>query len=119
MRIDTRPRHENAPRPKEKSAPQFLQWLRGRRCACGGNYADCGGKIEAAHVPDPATKGIGTKSSDRYAIPLSHWCHSLQHNIGWPTYAASYLDGRDPRGMAEAYWKAWPGRGKWEAKNAQ
>lgn len=117
MKIDVRPRNRNAPRPAEKSAPGFLQWLRGRPCACAGRNPECDGKMQAAHVPDPATKGIGTKSSDQYAIPLTVSCHFLQHMVGWQTFAANHLGGADPRAMAEAYWRQWPGRSAWEAKN--
>lgn len=117
MKVDTSRRRKNAPRAAEKSAPGFLAWLRQRNCACAGRNVDCDGKIQAAHVPDPAFKGIGTKSRDSYAIPLSVWCHSLQHSLGWPAFAEMMLGGADPRQMAEAYWHAWPSRRAWEIKH--
>lgn len=116
IRVDTRPRRRNAPRPAEKSAPGYLQWLRGRPCACGGSNPDCGGKMQAAHGPDKATKGMGTKCRDSAAIPLSANCHALQHVRGWITFTLDHLPGH-PLKMAEAYWKAWPGRVAWEARN--
>ncbi len=110
MKLDVRPRHRNAPRPAWKVQTAFHQWLRGRPCACGGRNPACSGKMQAAHGPDAATKGIGTKSDDRIAMPLSEQCHiHTQHVIGWPRFAKLYLNGADPRDMCLAYWKAWPG----------
>ncbi len=114
MRVDVRPRKRNAPRPAEKSAPAFLQWLRGRECFVD---ADCNGKIEAAHTYGAGDKGMGTKSSDRYAIPLCSGHHAEQHRIGWKSFEEAYLF-LAPF-MAQAYWRAWPGRIAWERKNEQ
>lgn len=110
-----KPRRQNAPRPAEKSAPGFLQWLRGRPCACNGRNPHCGGKMQAAHGPDKATKGMGTKCRDSAALPLSALCHDLQHSKGWPWFAMNILGG-EPLAHCEAYWRAWPGRRAWEAK---
>jgi hypothetical protein len=111
-------RHRNAPRPAWKVADAFGQWLRGRPCACGGRNKLCGGRIQAAHVPHKASKGIGTKAADKWMIPLSENCHlHTQHKRGWQTFAAEYLGGRDPVELAAEYWRAWPGRAKWEARN--
>ena len=72
--------------------------------------------MEAAHTPHKASKGTSTKAADRYCIPLSYDCHQVkQHNMGWPSFAAKYLRGRDPVALSDEYWKAWPGRAKWEA----
>lgn len=114
MRVNTKPRHKNAPRLAEKSAPQFLQWLRGRECFVA---ADCDGKIEAAHTYGAGDKGIGTKSSDRYAIPLCSAHHAEQHRIGWKSFEDAYLF-RAPF-IAEGYFKGWPGRIAWERKLEQ
>ena len=112
MRVDTRPRHKNSPRPAEKSAPGFLQWLRGRSCVIGGQ---CLGKMEACHVDYAGDKGMGTKVSDRFSIPMCCGHHSEQHNAGWPAFEARH----DINGLklAEAFWSAWPGRRAWEEKN--
>lgn len=115
-KIDIRPRRRNAGRPAEKSAPGFLQWLRGRPCACGGRNPSCLGKMQAAHGPDKASKGMATKCRDSVALPLSAMCHSMQHSWGWITFARLYLQA-DPLELAAAYWKAWPGRRAWEEKN--
>lgn len=117
MRVDVRPRRRNAPRPAEKSAPGFLQWLRGRECAAV-HFGVCEGKLEAAHTYGAGNKGVGTKSNDAYAIPLCSRHHRLQHDRGWRTFEHEYGigDGNAPK-LAEAYWRAWPGRASWEAKN--
>jgi hypothetical protein len=74
--------------------------------------------MEAAHGPDKASKGVGTKCRDSAAMPLSTLCHSLQHTKGWPWFAKHILRGRDPLAVCEAYWRAWPGRIAWERKLA-
>jgi hypothetical protein len=117
VRVDTRPRKRNSPRIAEKSAPAFLQWLRGRECACHRTSIWCEGKILAAHVDHGGDKGMGTKASDRFAIPLSDGCHRRQHAHGWRSFEITYLGG-DAVKLAEAYWRAWPGRIAWERKLA-
>lgn len=111
MRIDISPRRKNAPRPAEKSATQYLQWLRGRNCAV--NNHDCKWNIEAAHCDHGGDKGMGTKVSDKFAIPLCGYHHDRQHVWGRRTF--EQRTGINMLALAEAYWKAWPGRGKWEA----
>jgi hypothetical protein len=118
-RVDTRPRRQNAGRPDWKIARAFLQFLRGRPCACKGANDDCGGDIQAAHIPVPGEKGTGTKVADRHAIPLSENCHRLQHNLGWRTFASRFLAGREPIALADSYWFLWPGRAAWERKNTE
>ena len=113
MRVDTRPRHRNAGRPAEKDARGFLQWIRGRRCLA--ECSACSGKVVSAHVDYAGGKGMATKVSDRYAIPLCHFHHQLQHSMGWATFDHVYL--RRYGGALEAsnqLWRAWPGRAKWE-----
>lgn len=117
-----KPRHRNAPRPAEKSAPQFLQWLRGRQCAVAatgraGAVEACEGKIEAAHVDYAGGKGVGTKVADRFAIPLCSYHHARQHAVGWDTFDRHWLGGVSMAlFMAADYWRAWPGRIAWERK---
>lgn len=117
------PRKQNAPRPAWKVAEAFKQWLRGRECACRGRNSMCSGKIQSAHVDyagkgTPDAKGTGTKAADRFCIPLSETCHMLQHNRGWPWFDTTIL-GRAGAAeiMASEYWRLWPGRPAWEAKN--
>ncbi len=115
MRVDTRPRKRNAPRPAWKVCEAFLQWLRGRSCACKGRNQNCGGRMVAAHVDYAAkgtteAKGTGTKVADRWAIPLSWYCHQLQHDKGWPWFDKHILGAAGAgEAMAAAYWRDWKG----------
>lgn len=109
LRVDTRPRKRNAPRPAWKVAKSYTQWLKGRRCACGGRNPDCGGPIQAAHTPDVNSGGMGTKADDHLCIPLSEGCHiRTQHRIGWPAFAKQFLPGPVEQ-VREAYWRQWTG----------
>ena len=104
IRVDIRPRKRNAPRPAWKVAKAYHQWLRGRPCALAGS--DCAGGMEAAHTPDPASKGIGTKAADHNAIPLCHFHHKLHTDRGW---SAIGLTRETAQAAAATYWKAWKG----------
>lgn len=114
MRVNCKPRHRNSPRIAEKSAPAFLQWLRGRNCAVGP--LGCSGRIEAAHVDHAGGKGIATKVRDSAAIPLCACHHHAQHYRGWKTF--EFAKNIDAVALAESYWRAWPGRIAWERKLA-
>lgn len=110
-RIDARPRRRNAGRPAEKDAPGYLKWVRGRDChlaAKGG----CSGKVRACHVDHGGDKGMGTKVSDMYAMPMCDGHHAEQHRIGWRTFESLYRF--DAIIVAQAFWVAWPGRVLWE-----
>jgi len=105
VNIDVRPRKRNAPRPAWKVAVAYHQWLRGRPCAMA-HMGGCDGKMEAAHTPDPASKGMGTKAADKNAIPLCQ-AHHFQHTSqGW---SAIGLTRDTAQAMADAYWRAWKG----------
>jgi hypothetical protein len=109
MNVNTAPRKRNAPRPAWKVAKSYMQWLRGRNCACGGKNPDCAGPIQAAHTPDVQSGGMGTKTADHLAIPLWKGCHiDTQHRIGWPKFAAKFLPG-PIEAVREAYWRKWTG----------
>ena len=116
-RADIRPRIRNAGRSAEKSAPGFLKWLRGRLCALARQHGhECRGKIVAAHVDHAGGKGVGTKVADRHAIPLCDGAHEEQHRVGWRSFEARYrLNAVE---LAEAFWRAWPGRAAWERARA-
>ena len=107
------PRRRNSHKADaEKRCPKFLQWLRGRPCLVGGQ---CAGRIEAAHVDYAGDKGMGTKPSDRYAVPLCSAHHGEQHTAGIKTFEA-----RHRVNMLEAandFWRAWPGRIAWENRD--
>lgn len=117
-RSATAPRKRNAPRPAWKVAEAFRKWLRGRPCACKGRNPDCGGDMVAAHVDHAGGKGMQTKVADRHCIPLTDRCHMLQHNKGWPWFEREVLRGSAVT-LAAEYWKAWPGRTKWENDHAR
>jgi hypothetical protein len=118
-RAAIKPRRRNSPRPAWKVARAYGQWLRGRPCACEGRNPACSGPIQAAHVPHKASKGVATKAADQYQIPLSEGCHlKTQHRKGWQTFAAMFLGGRDPVALSEDYWRLWPGRARWEARQS-
>jgi hypothetical protein len=80
---------------------------------------DCEGKIEAAHVDYAGDKGMGTKVSDRFAVPLCAFHHAWQHRQGWKTFERTWFGGIGvgfALKSAEHYWRAWPGRIAWERK---
>jgi hypothetical protein len=131
-----RPRHRNAPRPAEKSAKGFLQWLRGRDCVlahrrdggCGLAKPPRKSPVEAAHVDYAAkhsseAKGMSSKTADRWALPLCQRHHDEQGGKvgafksrgGWPTFELKYGIKADE--LAKEYWLLWPGRRRWEEQN--
>lgn len=116
MRVSSAPRRKNAPRPAEKSAPAFLQFVRGRECAFA-DHGGCEGKIEAMHLDFAGGKGVGTKVADRYALPACSAHHRQQHLIGWPAFISVKETTKEQLLIAAArLWNAWPGRIAWERK---
>jgi hypothetical protein len=107
-------RRQNAPRPAWKVAGAFLQWLRGRPCLLA-DRGGCEGRIEAAHVDYAGDKGMATKVSDRFAVPMCAEHHRAQHSWGWKTFEAIFKI--NALEASKAYWQAWPGRVRWEAEN--
>lgn len=120
MRVNTRPRKRNAPRPAWKVCEAYLQWLRGRPCFLAGKggcgtVSDMRKPIEPAHVDCAGGKGMGTKVADQFAIPLCQLHHDEQHGKvgsfksrgGWKTFQAKY--GFDAVKVAGEYWRAWKG----------
>lgn len=116
MRVDTAPRHRNAGRPAHKSAPGFLQFLRGRNCILA-HTGECSGKVRACHWDQAGDKGMGSKVSDCWAWPGCDHHHAEQHSIGWNSFVEKYkLDMRD---VCKTFWYAWKGRVAWEAKHGK
>lgn len=111
--VDTRPRHKNAGRPPEKCAPQFLQWLRSRRCILN-RTGDCSGKARACHVDYAGGKGMATKVADKFSVPMCDGHHGEQHR-GWKTFEAKYRI--NCLALSADFWLRWPGRPAWERKN--
>jgi hypothetical protein len=115
MRVDTRPRRRNSMKADAtKRCPSHIQWLRGRPCAVA-SFNSCMGPVQAAHVDHGGDKGVGTKASDRFAIPLCFGHHNEQHAHGWETFEAKYRF--DALRAADAYWLASPHRAKFEARS--
>lgn len=121
MRVDVSPRKKNAPRPAWKVADAHTQWLRGRPCHLA-NKGGCGlgdpprrTPIEAAHVDHGGDKGMGTRASDHFCIPLCQRHHDEQHGKigafsqrgGWKTFQIKY--GFDAVKVAAEYWRLWKG----------
>lgn len=116
MKVDTRPRKRNAPRPADKAAPAFLQFVRGRECAFA-DHGGCEGKIEAMHLDFAGGKGTGTKVADRYSIPACGFHHRRQHTRGWISFCREFGVTKEQLLIAAArLWNAWPGRPAWERK---
>lgn len=109
-----KPRKQNAPRPAWKVAEAFKQWLRGRDCMIA-DRGGCAGRIEAAHVDYAGDKGMATKVSDRFCVPLCHEHHRVQHQHGWSAFEGNYKV--NALEASKAYWSAWPGRARWEAEH--
>lgn len=125
-----KPRHRNAPRPAEKSCPQFRAWLIRRPCflydhalgGCGWGEPPRKSFVEAAHVDRGGDKGMGTRASDRFCIPLCQRHHDEQHGKigafrdrgGWPKFQAKY--GFTAVDVSGDYWHLWPGRIAFERK---
>lgn len=105
VKVDIRPRRRNAPRPAWKVEKAYHQWLRGRPC-WASDQGECSGNMEAAHTPDPGSKGIGTKAADHNAIPLCNGHHRLHTDRGW---SAIKLDREKARAVAREYWRLWKG----------
>ena len=66
----------------------------------------CSGPMEAAHTPDPLSKGFGTKAADYNAIPLCQHHHHKHTNKGW---SAIGLSREAARALAARYWQLWKG----------
>jgi hypothetical protein len=107
IRVDVRPRKRNAPRPAWKVEKAYHQWLRGRPCAMAGKaFGLCGDGMEAAHTPDPMSKGASTKAADKNAIPLCRYHHQRHTDMGW---SAIGLNKEAAHALGNAYWAAWKG----------
>lgn len=114
---------ERAGRPAWKCAEEFKRWLRKLPCACQGANTCCHGPIQSAHVDGAGkgtrdAKGLGSKVSDRFCVPLSLGCHQHQTDVvGWSEFEMT-LPGGSAEALAVQYWEAWPGRAAWERELA-
>jgi hypothetical protein len=62
--------------------------------------------MEAAHTPDPMSKGLSTKAADYNAIPLCQFHHGKHTRQGW---SAICLTRETAQAMAGEYWRLWKG----------
>lgn len=79
---------------------------------------NCEGLTEAAHVDYAGDKGMGSKVSDCFALPMCRRHHAEQHRVGWRTFESTYGN-FNALEVAEQYWRAWPDRLAWERKLEQ
>ena len=91
-RFQTRARVQNSHKADaEKRCEPYLKWLRGRSCYLDGRWQhECRGKVRACHVDHAGDKGMGTKVSDKHAIPMCDGAHEEQHRIGWTSFESLY-----------------------------
>jgi hypothetical protein len=81
---------------------------------------ECEGKIEAMHLDFAGGKGVGSKVADRYCVPSCALHHRRQHTQGWVTFLrAVNFTKEDMLDGADILWRLWPGRLKWEDRNAE
>lgn len=110
-RLDTKKRIRNAGRPAHKDAPGFLRFVRQFPCILADS-GECWGKIRACHWDEAGDKGMGTKVSDRYSLPMCDGHHAEQTDVlGWPEFQKKYRF--DPREFCDRLWNKWPGRIAW------
>lgn len=116
MKIYTGPRYKNAGRPAHKKAPGFLKWLRTRECILA-ETGECRGRVRACHWDEAGDKGMGTKVSDKFALPMCDEHHRIQTDVaGWPDFQLQY--GFNAATVCAAFWQNWHGRAAWEKANA-
>lgn len=115
FKIDTRPRKQNAKDPAGKRCPKYLQWLRTRKCILS-HTGECWGKVRACHWDEAGDKGMGTKVSDRWSLPMCDGHHAEQTDkLGWPKFQTKY--GFVAAKVCLAFWTDWPQRKAWEAEH--
>lgn len=113
FKINTGPRRKNAKDPAGKRCEPFRKWLRTRPCILE-HTGECMGKVRACHWDEAGDKGMGTKVSDKWEMPMCDEHHRIQTDgLGWPDFQKKY--GFLARVVCETFWNAWPGRVKWEA----
>jgi len=77
--------------PSRINCPAHLKFVRGFKCAAwASGQHECTGKMEAHHVREMLSGGMGIKPDDSEAVPLCSGAHSELHNIGAKTFEAKY-----------------------------
>lgn len=112
FKIDTSARRKNAGRPAHKCAPGFLKWLRTRNCILA-HTGECEGKVRACHWDEAGDKGVATKVSDKFSLPMCDEHHRIQTDVlGWPQFQLRY--GFHAVTVCAKFWHDWHGRADWE-----
>lgn len=115
MRVDTSARHKKAKDPAGKRCEPFLKWLRTRNCILA-HTGECSGKVRACHWDEAGDKGMATKVSDKWSLPMCDEHHRIQTDVaGWPAFQIQY--NFRPRIVCELFWNAWHGRAAWEREH--
>ena len=88
---------KSKPRKAFRRQPEHLKLIRALFClACNGSH-----NIEAHHMKQTGDRGMGMKSSDRYAVPLCHSCHADLETRGSKNELTWFEAGvPDPLGVA-------------------
>jgi len=71
------------PKPRFRRRSWHLAFVRQLPCVVCGSA----GPSEVAHVRSGSDGGVGMKPADRYIVSLCRDCHSLQHQVNWPSGA--------------------------------
>jgi hypothetical protein len=72
----------------------YLDWLRDQPCAVTGAFYPEGGREPAHTFKSTGGGGIGLKSTDKYALPLSNAQHALQSGMSEMKYWRDVLINR-------------------------
>ena len=100
-----------------KRCEPYLRWLRRLPCVLDGR-GGCSGRIVAAHVDYAGDKGMATKVSDRYAVPMCDGHHTVQHGWGWKSFESNFRI--DTLELSKAYYDEWlktPAGREWEREH--
>lgn len=115
FKVNTSARHRNAKDPAGKRCEPFLKWLRTRACILS-HTGNCRGKVRACHWDEAGDKGMSTKVSDKFSLPMCDGHHAEQtDDLGWPRFQLKY--GFIALVVCAAFWRDWHGRAKWEAEH--
>ncbi len=115
FKVNTSARRKNAKDPAGKRCEPFLKWLRTRNCILA-HTGDCDGKVRACHWDEAGDKGMATKVSDKFSLPMCDEHHRIQTDVlGWPQFQMKY--GFKAADACAKFWQDWHGRAKWEAEH--
>lgn len=73
------------PKPTRKKDKAYIEWIKSLRCCVTGKPDP-----DPHHCNESGCGGMGSKSSDRRTIPLSHALHAELHQHGSQTFSSKY-----------------------------